>query len=276
MNNIPLEVQLTNLGLNRYEASVYVSLLGRKQFTATEIATFAGVPRQRVYDVLESLAAKGLCVERLGKRKRTYSAVDPSIALPTLLAAHREQQALENQHRMAVLETILPDLRHMFSGGQGEVDPLDFIEILTDRHQVAARVLALSRQARQEILMLFKQPLVASIEENIAEAQAVAGRIIRRGVYEESIADAPRVLDLIRQFHALGEGIRFVPHVPLKVNLYDERTAVILLQDPVSGQSSLTCLAIEHVSMARALRVSFEALWTQGMDFETFCKQRGL
>jgi sugar-specific transcriptional regulator TrmB len=274
MNNIPLETQLTGLGLNRYEAAVYVSLLGRNQFTATEIATYAGVPRQRVYDVLESLAAKGLCVERPGKRKRTYSAVDPSVALPTLLAAYREQQALENQHRLEVLNVILPTFSQMFAKGQEEVAPLGYIEALTDRHQVADRVMTLSRQADQEILMLFKQPLVASIEENIAEAQAVAGRITRRGVFEERIADDPRSFDLVRQFHALGEDMRFVPEVPLKVNLYDERIAVILLQDPVSGQSNLTCLVIEHTSMAKALRVAFESLWAEGVDYETFCAQR--
>ncbi len=276
MNSIPLETQLTSLGLNRYEAAVYVSLLGRKNYTATEIATYAGVPRQRVYDVLESLATKGLCVERLGTRKRTYSAIDPSVAMPTLLAAYQEQQASENLHRMAVLDAILPDLNHMFSSGQREVAPLDYIEILTDRHRVAERVLTLSRRASQEILMLFKQPLVASIEDNIAEAQAVAGRITRRGVYEETVADDPIFFDLVRRFHALGEGIRLVPDLPLKVNLYDQRLAVILLRDPVSGQSSLTCLVIEHTSMARALRVAFEALWAQGVDFETFCAQRSL
>ena len=273
MDSIPLEKQLTNLGLNRYEAAVYVSLLGRNQFTATEIATYAGVPRQRVYDVLDSLAAKGLCVERPGKRKRTYSAVEPSVALPTLMAAYREQQARENQHRMEVLNAILSPLGQMYSNGQEEVAPLDYVEILSDRHQVADRVLTLSRQARHEILMLFKQPLVASIEENIAEAQAVKGRIIRRGVYEEHIANDAELFDLVRRFHSLGEDVRFVPEVPLKVNLYDERIAVILLQDPVSGQSSLTCLVIEHTSMAKAIKVAFESLWSQGIDYETFLEE---
>jgi sugar-specific transcriptional regulator TrmB len=276
MNNIPLEAQLIGLGLNRYEAAVYVSLLGRNQYTAAEIATYSDVPRQRIYDVLQSLAAKGLCVERPGRRKRTYSAVDPDIALPSLLVAYQEQQALENQHRMAVLHAILPSLNQMFASGQEEVDPLDYIEVLTDRHQVAKRVLTLTRQAQREILMLFKQPLVASIKENLAEARAVAGRIPRRGIYEESIADDPRFFHLVRQLHTLGDAIRFVSELPLKVNLYDERISVILLQDPVSGHSSLTCLVIEHASMAKALKVAFEALWTQGIDFERYCVQHGL
>jgi sugar-specific transcriptional regulator TrmB len=276
MNDNPLETQLASLGLNRYEAAVYMSLLGRNRFTATEIATQAGVPRQRVYDVLESLASKGLCVKQLGRRKRIYSAVDPSIALPSLLATYQEQQALENQRRAAILDAILPGLSQVFSSGQIEVDPLDYIEVLTDRRQVAERVIALSGQAKQEIRMLFKQPLVTSIEDNLTEAHAVAGHITRQGVYEESAADDPEFFGLIRQLYALGEGIRFVAELPIKVNLYDERVAVILLQDPVSGQSSLTCLVIEHTSMAKALKVAFESLWVQGVDFESFCARRGL
>jgi hypothetical protein len=85
----------------------------------------------------------------------------------------------------------------------------------------------------------------------------------------------PKFFHLVRQLHALGDAIRFVPELPLKVNLYDERLSVILLQDPVSGHSSLTCLVIEHASMARALKVAFEALWMQGLDFEAFCAHRG-
>ena len=276
MNNSPLEAQLLSLGLNRYEAAAYLTLLGRSRFTASEVASQAGIPRQRVYDVLESLAAKGLCIEIPGQSRRTYSAVAPSLALPNLLAIRQEQQTLENQYHQSVLEAILPILSHTFSSGQREEDPLDYIEVLTDRRQVADRVISLSRRANQEILMLFKRPLVATIEENLAEAHAVAGRLVRRGVYEESIADDPKFFDLVRQFHALGEGVRFVPELPIKVNLYDERIAVILLQDPVSGGSSLTCLVMEHTSMACVLKVAFESLWAQGIDFEESCARRGL
>jgi hypothetical protein len=48
----------------------------------------------------------------------------------------------------------------------------------------------------------------------------------------------------------------------------DERIALITLHDPVIGQSSLTCLVIEHTSMAKALKLAFESLWVQGVDFE--------
>jgi HTH-type transcriptional regulator, sugar sensing transcriptional regulator len=58
--------QLSGLGLTRYEAAAYAALLGRQGFTPAQVAARAGVPRQRIYDVLASLGARGLCIERAG------------------------------------------------------------------------------------------------------------------------------------------------------------------------------------------------------------------
>ena len=42
-----------------YEARAYVTLVRRDSFTAAQIARTAGLPRQRIYDVLASLVEKG-------------------------------------------------------------------------------------------------------------------------------------------------------------------------------------------------------------------------
>ena len=55
---------LAQLGLNAYETAAYISLLSRPELTPAEIAQRTSIPRQRVYDVLGSLAAKGLCIAR--------------------------------------------------------------------------------------------------------------------------------------------------------------------------------------------------------------------
>jgi sugar-specific transcriptional regulator TrmB len=98
--------QLTALGLNKYEACAYLALLGHHDSSAVEVADRAGVPRQRVYDVLESLRERGLIVLRDGRPTR-YTARQPGIALAELLAARRLQQETENQRLAAVLEDFL-------------------------------------------------------------------------------------------------------------------------------------------------------------------------
>ena len=47
--------ELTRLGLTIYEAKAYLALIRRGSSTAAEVARLAGVPRQRIYDVLASL-----------------------------------------------------------------------------------------------------------------------------------------------------------------------------------------------------------------------------
>ena len=46
--------RLVRLGLMTYEARAYVTLVRRDSFTAAQIARTAGLPRQRIYDVLAS------------------------------------------------------------------------------------------------------------------------------------------------------------------------------------------------------------------------------
>ena len=50
---------LQQLGLNGYEARSYLVLLGHPRFKALELAPRAHVPRQKIYEVLDSLVEKG-------------------------------------------------------------------------------------------------------------------------------------------------------------------------------------------------------------------------
>ena len=51
--------KLQKVGLTEYEAKAYVGLLSDHLSTATKLSEKSGVPRTRIYSVLESLAQKG-------------------------------------------------------------------------------------------------------------------------------------------------------------------------------------------------------------------------
>src|SRR2546423_2528039 len=87
--------RLVRLGLTTYEARAYVSLVRRDSFTAAQIARTAGLPRQRIYDVLATLVEKGLASTRPGAVVK-YAALAPELAVERLVAAQRAQlSALE-------------------------------------------------------------------------------------------------------------------------------------------------------------------------------------
>src|SRR5919197_290602 len=83
-------LELTRLGLTMYEARAYLALVRRGSSTASEVARVASLPRQRIYDVLESLLEKGLAAAHPG-RVATYEAVAPDRVLERLLARQPQQ-----------------------------------------------------------------------------------------------------------------------------------------------------------------------------------------
>src|SRR6187200_893216 len=94
--------RLQQLGLNAYESRSYLVLLGHPKFKALELASRAHVPRQKIYEVLDSLVEKGFA-QVVQEKTKLFSAVEPSLAVPAFLARRGEamQHELEEQARFA-------------------------------------------------------------------------------------------------------------------------------------------------------------------------------
>src|SRR6202020_894741 len=85
---------LQQLGLNAYEARSYPVLLGHPRFKALELPPRAHVPRQKIYEVLDSLVEKGFA-RVIQDRTKLFSAVEPLLAVPAYLA--RKRQIMEHE-----------------------------------------------------------------------------------------------------------------------------------------------------------------------------------
>src|SRR2546429_7726453 len=86
--------RLQQLGLNAYESRSYLVLLGHPKFKALELAARAHGPRQKIYEVLDSLAEKGFA-QVVQEKTKLVSAVEASLAIPRYRA--RKRQALEQE-----------------------------------------------------------------------------------------------------------------------------------------------------------------------------------
>jgi sugar-specific transcriptional regulator TrmB len=254
--------ELTRLGLTSYEARAYVALTGRDSFTAAQVARLAGLPRQRIYDVLGTLVEKGLAATRPG-RVLKYSAADPKTAIHGLLAAHRQE--LRDLERSAV--SLADELAAAYLAGQAQSDPLEYIEVLRDPGAINARFDELQASVKKEILVFTKPPYAKPPQENV-EGLAVARSHKARGMYEFSLFDDPAATEGVRMFIEAGEEARFVPELPLKLVIIDQTIVMFGMQDPVGGRSDLTIVIVEHPSLARVLSMAFNAYWAQGLTFD--------
>src|SRR5919205_320713 len=129
--------RLQQLGLNAYESRSYLVLVGHPRFKALELAARAHVPRQKIYEVLDSLTEKGFA-QVVQEKTKLFSAVEPSLAIPAYLARRRQllDQELTDQGRAGV--TLMEDLKAVYSEGQGGRGTLDFLRIVSDPAQIAA------------------------------------------------------------------------------------------------------------------------------------------
>src|ERR1022692_2538636 len=129
--------RLQQLGLNAYEARSYLVLIGHPRFKALELAARAHVPRQKIYEVLDSLVEKGFA-QVVQEKTKLFSAVEPSLAIPGYLGRKRQilEQDLTDSGRAG--GALIEDLKSLYSEGRGGRGTLDFLRIVSEPTQTAA------------------------------------------------------------------------------------------------------------------------------------------
>ena len=256
---------LTKLGLTRYEAAAYLTLLERQDFTPVQVATRAKIPRQRIYDVLASLGDRGLCVERHSGKQRLFQAVAPAQALPTLLQTKQRQYEEELARQAQQTEAMVAALTPLYTDGHGTQDPLAYIDVLSEPNRIVDQGARLAKSAQSSICVFFTTPSLLSYEEGLELVHDPLQRGIKyRSIYEAYVWEDPASREFIEQCQTWGQQVRFVPNLPFKMQLFDERVTLLSLQDPVAGTPSFTALSVTHMGLARMLQIAFETLWQQG------------
>ena len=253
---------LVNLGLTGYEASAYLALTRRGRATGAEVARLAGLPRQRVYDVLNGLVARGVASVEPGRPAR-YAALSPEEAVGALLDARRAELTELEREAADAIARLTPEFR----AGRNENDPLDYIEVLRDPAAIGKRFAELEAAVEREILVFTKPPYAIEPADNVAGLQLLERGVEARSVYERSLYDDATQVDAVRHFVEAGERARVVDKLPLKLVLIDERIALFTMEDPVAGAPGLTIMIVEHAALAQLLKLAFERMWDQGDDF---------
>jgi HTH-type transcriptional regulator, sugar sensing transcriptional regulator len=253
---------LTSLGLTSYEAKAYLALIRRESATAAQVSRLANVPRQRIYDVLGTLVEKGLASTRPGQVVK-YAAVAPELALERLVEDRRRQLG-ELEHQAAAL---IEELQPAFHAGKKQMNPLEYIEVLRDRRAISERFDELQEAVEDEILVFTKPPYATPVQEEVTGLE-VTRTHRARSVYELSALEDAAFAEGVRRFIEVGEEARFVPELPLKLVIIDERIVMFGMVDPVAGNPELTMMVVNHPSLAGVLKIAFDAVWRQGLTVD--------
>src|SRR5499426_801138 len=204
--------RLQQLGLNAYEARSYLVLLGHPKFKALELAARAHVPRQKIYEVLDSLVEKGFA-QVVQEKTKLFSAVEPSLAIPGYLARKRaalEQELTDNGRAGSGL---IDDLNNLYSEGQGGRGTLDFLRIVSEPAQTAAEYRRMLSEVKREYLEFSRPPYaVDPLEERLVKQAGQTGVACRLLLESASLDDVHR--QRLTEYMAAGVEVRIVDSLP--------------------------------------------------------------
>ena len=85
------------IGLTEREAKIYMTLLSGRMFTASDLQKVVDIPRTKIYEVLNKMVSRNICIEKkLGKNKM-YEAVEPKLAMGRIYETYKNE--LETKKR---------------------------------------------------------------------------------------------------------------------------------------------------------------------------------
>lgn len=262
-NRDALVEQLQLIGLTQYEADVYVALLSRPTFTASQVATQSGVPRQRVYDVLERLCARGLATELLDRKVRTFAGVEPDVALSSWLKHERREMEEVLTQRNARAQDLLPDLTKRFTVARDAETPATVIEQFGDIKLFSRRVEEALNAAAGTFDRMIPSPFLVPLEDQLHQVDTARTNDIRvRALYERTAADDRGVLAYLQLFRENGATIRLIETLPTLLYLVDTTHVWTVLSAPPADDEQ-TVLAVRQPGYAALLGSAFEHLWQQ-------------
>ena len=248
---------LSEFGLTRNEARLYLAAFGRPPLRAAELAELADISRPKAYDALRQLVDRGLFTERPGRVAR-FEAADPALVVQRL----RQQSVRDHADRVEDTSRLVADLFARYYDAAPGDDPFDFVELLRNSEASWARREAIVAGAAVEVIQTRKLPppgLGPPVSDEVSLRSLVRYRVLYERGFLADQAFRARVAERERQ----GEEIRFVDQVPVGMCVVDRRKCVLSLNPTgvVSGQGSWVVL--EHPALAALLTEAFDLDWAR-------------
>lgn len=258
-----------DIGLTEREAKVYITLLSGRIFTATELQRAVNIPRTKIYEVLQKMVSRGICVEKkLGKNK-IYEAIEPKLAMERIYA--RYQNDLNSKKEL--IDQISDVFTPIFENSKSIVNPLEFIDVMKEKSQIHRRYTDSVRNTKKEMLTFNKGPYASDNPERLGEQEDEETKLLKRGgstkdIYEyNEFKEVDWLSESVKKSVRYGQKARVVEKLPIKMLIFDDEKVMFPLEQPIEASDDLTMIYIEHRQLAEACRILFDTMWDRSKDF---------
>jgi sugar-specific transcriptional regulator TrmB len=262
------------IGLTEREAKVYMTLLNGKMFTVLELQEAVNIPRTKIYEVLNKLVSRNICIEKKLGRNKLYEAVEPKIALERVVESYKKDLERKEELISQVSEVFTP----IFQNSKSIINPLEFIDIMKEKSQIHKRYTACVKSTKSEMLTFNKGPYACDTSDRLDEQEDEEFKLLKRGgackdIYELSeLKEVDWLLSSVKKSLKLGQQARVVKKLPIKMLVFDQEKVMFALEQPVPEVNELTMIYIEHKQLAEACSILFYHLWDQGIDISDIAK----
>jgi DNA-binding CsgD family transcriptional regulator/DNA-binding transcriptional ArsR family regulator len=248
---------LVLLGLDEAAARTYLALLAQGSCAAEVIAELVATPVPTVRAAFAALNEAGLV--SLMDSGAVASPVRPGPGLDMLV---RRKETELRQARISAVDAYESFLRVV--GGE----PVGHLIEVIGGTTVSERIRQLERGTHQEIRGFDSPPYYADADANQIELDNLSRGVRYRVVYATAALEradylADNVLPGVRS----GEEARTLPHVPVKLMLFDDDCAVVSQSLP-GEPTDRSALLIRPCSLLSALTGLFEMCWRAALPFD--------
>lgn len=256
--------ELEHLGLTSYEATAYRTLLRRRSFTAPDLSRTTRIPRQRIYDVIDTLMDKGLCQPQ-SSSPLTVVAVPPSLALKALGERRISELEGEREEVQNLAVSLAMNLQVPYQEGQDQKVPLSYLDLYRDRAQMAAVAQGLGRTAAKEIKLYLTGPSALDREVHIQLVdEALSRGVSCRALCGPGASFSQEFGSLMTTYARQSLAVRRLEGSGVsgpRMQIFDETAVLLFFPDPLAGQPEFQALAIRHPQMLALMNFTFESLW---------------
>lgn len=240
------EKVLLDVGFSEKEIAVYVALLSLGKGIVTKISRTASVSRTTTYDILDSLAQKGL-IRISGKEPKQEYIVEPPEKLEKFIIEEIEGK----NNNLNKIKDIIPELRSVYL--EGERPKIKFYEGLEGLAEVYDDTLTAKETIVAYACYEDMEPLLPKYFETYYKRR-VGAKISARGI-------APNTEMAINHQKKDGEEMRELSLVPKDkyyftpdIEIYDNKVMIASWKDKLG-------IIIESAEISDAMKKIFELAW---------------
>ena len=261
--------QLSNMGLNDYQASALAHLLYLGETKATTLSKASGVPNARIYGVLDELSQKGLIIIRPG-RPALYTPLTPKEIADALVTASRE----EIRKELIVIESYRDDFERVsedvfLKAGTAE-QRTSLIRIVSVGNVSLEETKKLYRQAREKLYISTRaMEYLDEVKDELYEAaeHGIEIRILMRKPHSLSQGDVlkqEQTIASIRDLLGVRAKIRYSDVVEIRGCIIDPDAngkAIFLVEEEGVPFFLREAALTSHPGVAKALGSMFDLKW---------------